>query len=137
MMRRMDFRCDVHGVFEAVEPLHAPVSDRWRCPACGRSCIKVYLKAPMIGKIDNGVFVTDFPGPIGADGRPSRITMTRDEVERRLAYKPDDQHEFKISNIEDRIERLMAKQDAGELPPAPEPTPEQRGVIEKALKSAS
>jgi hypothetical protein len=142
MMRRMDFRCDVHGVFEAVEALTAPVSERWPCPTCGRSCVKVYLKAPMIGKIDNGTFVTDFPGPIGPDGKPSRITMTRDEVERRLDYRAPEP--FSDAHLErtrdqraDALDRLIAAQDAGALPKRPEPTQQQREVIEKALKSAS
>lgn len=129
-MRRRDYRCTgCDAVFEFVDSMNDPIYEHLPCPEC-KAPAKRQVAIPTIGKIDRGTFVTDFPG-----ARPGeKTTMTRDEVERRLAHKPEENTGPIISNLEDRVERLMAQQDAGTLKSAPELTPHQRETIEKALK---
>ncbi len=130
-MRRRDYRCPVDGLWEFVDSMHDQVFDHLPCPTCRRAS-KRQVAIPIIGKIDRGVFVTDFQtGPRGEQ----RTTLTRDEVERRLDYRPPDPFEnHKPGWSADLVEKVMAKQDAGELPPPREVTPEQVKVLEKALK---
>lgn len=112
----MDFRCPAGcGYFEASEPLSAPVSTHARCPKCGTISPKVWLKPPMLGKIDKGVFVIDLP--TGKPGSGQFTTMLRDEAEARLAYEPpvpfaDEKARREV--LSDRLDRLMAAQDRGE-----------------------
>lgn len=136
MIRRMDFRCQTHGTFECSEPLSAPVSTHARCPICGLICPKVWLKAPMIGKIDGGVFVVDLP--TGKPGSGQFTTMLRDEAEARLAYEPPvpfADEKARKAELSERFDRLAAMQDSGTLPLRPEVAPKEREVIEKALNA--
>ena len=138
-MRRRDYRCYEHGLFEYVDSMHDPVIEFLPCPTCGKPS-KRQVAVPIIGKIYQGVHVTDFPGPLGPDGKPTRITMARDEVERRLAQEP--QHPMSEEYFErtreqraEKVERLIQQANSGTLPPPPEPTQEQVKLVTEALKN--
>lgn len=134
-MRRRDYRCTNGHVFEYLDSMTDPIHEYLKCPACGEPAKRQVARGVMIGKIDRGTYVTDFHG--GTPDQPTRVTLTRDEVERRLAYRPPKPFENDPTlqdRIADRVDRMIAKQDAGELPPPKELTSEQRDLVEKALK---
>ena len=132
MIRRMDFRCQRHGYFEASESLHAPVSQTWPCPECGEQSAKVYLKAPMIGKISSGQFVVDFPGG---------HTLLRDDVEERISRPepaPFENDPGFAERIVDRAIEKAYRREQGQLPqvaPAA-PSESEQKVVEAALAKA-
>lgn len=116
----MDFQCPTHGYFEASEPISAAVSTHARCPGCQTISPKVWLKPPMLGKINKGVFVVDLP--TGRPGSGQFTTMLRDEAEARLAYQPPvpfADEKARREKLSDQFDRLAAMQDRGELPEKP------------------
>lgn len=131
-MRRRDYRCTLCDyLFEYIDSIHDQVIEAMDCPACcGPSSARRQVAVPTIGKINKGVFVTDFPGG---------HTLTRDEVERRLDYKPPAPFEGDsrlTERLAERLEKVEAQMDAGALPPPRPLTSEQRDMVQKAVKVA-
>lgn len=129
----MDFRCFSHGVFEASEPMSAPVSTHARCPICSTICVKVYLKAPTIGKISKGHgWITELPN---IPGKPPHLLPT-EEVERRLDMKPgvpfaDDKATEAM--LSEKFDKVAAQMDAGVLAPRAQPTAAEMTQLMKVV----
>lgn len=129
-MRRRDYRCPTHGLFEYLDDFGDAIHEALACPTCGSESHRQVARVT-IGKIDRGTFVTDFPGG---------HTLTRDEVERRLDLKPGVPFENDptfTNRIAERVDRLMARQDAGELPPRKELSEKEIDTVKKALKTGA
>lgn len=139
-MRRRDYRCpDCGYVFEFVDSMSDPIYQQLPCQnpnGCGGQAIRLVARGVQIGKIYQGVHVVDFPAD--PHDKSKVTTMSRDEVERRIAMQPDDTGDVVSDEVlSDRFDRIVAQMDSGNYKPPAELTTEQKESLAKALKRAS